>query len=123
MKTLSEVLNRAVRNRKFADELKLAAKNAVNDGLGSHSWRQLMSHFAQSAAELDELSDLEAIKDKKKKRYALETVLTWTSALCGFTIYDVGHRRRAARAVKKAKPAKKSGTKAKRARKSGAKTK
>src|SRR5215470_12005230 len=118
MKTLSEVLNRAVRNRKFADELKLAAKNAVNDGLGSHSWRQLMSHFAQSAAELDELSDPEAIRDEKKKRYALRAVLAYTSALCRITVYDYdvdSYRTRPARAVKKAKPAKKSSTGAKRA--------
>ena len=131
MKTLEEVIEHAQSSPTFANKLKKAAEDAVSHGVGTDEWAELMKHFAQSPAELDELREPHSIADPRKRRRAFRTVLTYTSAVCPFTIFvsrsgdedaggtAKGARRRYAAAKAKRKPV----AKAKRARKPATKAK
>jgi hypothetical protein len=102
MKTLLEVIADAQESESFDTILREAAKNAVTHGVGSTQWVQLMNYFAETPAELDELSNPYEIADSQMKLDAFRTTLTFTSAACPTTIFT-GQETAEATATKSAK--------------------
>jgi hypothetical protein len=87
MLTLEDVMATAGFDRAFDEQLRQAVKNAVNQAIPSSQWVQLMTYFAETPEELDELSDPYNISNPELMCAAFRTALAYTSAACPTTLY------------------------------------
>ncbi|MEV0227935.1 hypothetical protein [Nonomuraea sp. NPDC050786] len=85
MSKIDEVIDRALHDTAFAEELRDKSMAVAREGFAGAAWQELIGYFAQSPAELAKLAPTAGDEDAGTTTLTVTTTTTTTTAACTIT--------------------------------------
>ncbi|WP_327587316.1 hypothetical protein OHA25_10145 [Nonomuraea sp. NBC_00507] len=85
MSNIENVINRALQDTAFAEELRDKSMAVAKEGFTGAAWQELIRHFAQSPAALAQMSPTASEEELGTTSLTVTTTTTTTTVACTIT--------------------------------------